>query len=271
MTCHGLEEMVLRVDGVSFAYEGHRVFERVNLQLSPGESIGILGENGSGKTTLLRLMAGTLVPDKGRIALYGKDIGSYRRLEIAKRISVVGQGTEPMFDFKVEEVVLMGRNPYIPLFGGEAKEDREKAIQAMERMKILASRDKPVTQLSAGEFQRVVIARALAQETPILLLDEPTSSLDVRHQIELVRLLRELREEERKTIVTVSHDINLIAHLATRAVLVGRGTILASGPVEEIIRPERLYETYGVRMLVETGERGRVIHLPWDKIAGSAS
>jgi len=269
MSDHSLDEMVLQVDEVSFAYDGHQVFERVNLRLSRGESVGILGENGCGKTTLLRLMARLLEPEKGKITLYDRDIIDYRQLELAREISVVGQGIEPMFDFSVEDVVLMGRNPYIPLLGGATKGDQEKVERAMERMQILDSRDKPVTHLSAGEFQRVVIARSLAQETPILLLDEPASSLDVRHQIELVHLLRELREEEQRTIVTVSHDINLIAHLATRAVLVGRGGVLASGPVDEIICPERLYETYGVRMVVESGDEGIVIRLPWDAGGGS--
>jgi iron complex transport system ATP-binding protein len=271
MSDPNLDEAILQVDDVSFAYDGHQVLERVDLRLSRGESVGILGENGCGKTTLLRLMARLLEPDKGKIALYDRDITDYRQLDLAREISVVGQGTESIFDFSVEDVVLMGRNPYIPLLGGATKGDREKVEQSMERMQILESRDKPVTHLSAGEFQRVLIARSLAQATPILLLDEPTSSLDVRHQIELVYLLRELLEKEEKTIVTVSHDINLIAHLASRAVLIGRGGILASGPVGEIICPERLYETYGVRMVVESGDGGMVIRLPWDEAAGGGS
>jgi iron complex transport system ATP-binding protein len=262
---------VLQVNRVSFGYVGNRVLERVSLELSKGETLGLLGENGSGKTTLLRLMAGLLTPEEGTINLFGKEIETYKRMEIARKISIVGQGIESVFDFTVEEVVLMGRNPYIPLLGEESEKDREKARDAMEKMGILENKGQPVTQLSAGEIQRVFIARSLAQDTPLLLLDEPTASLDIRHQIELAELLRELRDELMRTIVIVSHDINLITHVANRVVLIGNGTFLACGPVEEIIDPERLYETYGVRMAVEEEGGNIVVKVPWDEVGEGRS
>ncbi len=262
----GKDDPVLRIRDVSFGYEaGQRVLEGIRIGLSSGETLGILGENGSGKSTLLRLMAGLLSPEEGEIILFGREMESRKRLDIARKISIVSQNLEPMFDFPVKEVVLMGRHPYVSLLAGAGSEDRDRAGEAMEKMGILDLRDKPVTRLSAGELQRVFIARSLAQDTPILLLDEPTASLDVRHQIELVELLAELREEHHRAIAIVSHDINLITHVATRVALLGGKTLLASGPVEEIVNPERLYETYGVRMIVEESQRGIVVGLPWDK------
>lgn len=258
-------EPLLALGGVSFAYEDRPIFDRISLELSRGESIGILGENGSGKTTLLRLMAGILRPGIGRVALLGRAIETYRRREIARLISVVGQGSDPAFDFTVGETVMMGRHPHIPLFGEEGKGDRERVLMAMERMGIMEIRDQLVTRLSAGEWQRVIIARALAQETPILLLDEPTSSLDIRHQIELVRLLNELRRERQLAMVTVSHDIDLIVHLATRVILIAERTILADGPIVQTITPEYLSRTYDVSMTIEKGAEGIRVRMPWDQ------
>ncbi len=260
-------ENVFEVDELSFRYEEQDIFERVSLKISRGESIGILGENGCGKTTLLRLLAGLLVPTEGKIKLFDRGIGTYKRMEIAKLVAMVAQVTDPIFDFSVEECVLMGRNPHVPLFGQETREDREKAAEAMELMGILDIRDNGMTQLSAGELQRVMIARALVQETPVLLLDEPTSSLDVRHVLQLVKLLKELQAQSQVTIITVSHDINLVTHLSEHVILIGDGSILASGPVNDIINPGRLYRTYGVRMTVRQEETGITVEMPWDEIA----
>jgi iron complex transport system ATP-binding protein len=254
----------LTLNDVTFSYNGSPVLERITLRFRPGESVGILGENGSGKSTLLRLMSGIIQPDEGEVTLSGRAIGGYKRMEIARVLSMVGQGAEPVFDFPVQEAVLMGRTPHIPLFGGESREDREMTVAAMEMMGVLEIRNHPVTRISAGELQRVMIARSLAQDTPILLLDEPTASLDVKHQIELVVTLRRLLQERQKTIVTVSHDIDLISHLCHRVVLIGGKTVLADGPMEEMIRPDLLYKTYGVRMKVDRDERGIMTRLPWE-------
>jgi iron complex transport system ATP-binding protein len=271
MNFNGNEESVLQADGVNFSYNGQMILEQVNLKISRGESIGILGENGCGKTTLLKLLAGLLVPNDGTIKLFDKDIASYKRMEIAKMISMVGQGIEPIFDFTVEETVLMGRNPHVSLFGQETKEDKAKTVEAMVLMGILDIRAESMTQLSTGELQRVFIARALVQETPILLLDEPTTALDVRHVLELVKLLKELQAQSQVTIVTVSCDINLITHLSEQVILIGDGNILANGPVNDIINPGRLYRTYGVRMIVAKGEKGISVEMPWDEIVEETS
>jgi len=266
MQVNGNEEWVLQADGVNFSYNEQMILNEVNLKISMGESIGILGENGCGKTTLLKLLAGLLIPNDGTIKLFDRDIGTYKRMEIAKMVSMVGQGIEPIFDFSVEETVLMGRNPHVPLFGQETKEDKAKTVEAMVLMGILDIRGKSMTQLSAGELQRVVIARALVQETPILLLDEPTTALDVSHVLELVKLLKELQAQSQVTIITVSHDINLITHLSEQVILIGNGNILANGPVNDIINPGRLYRTYGVRMIVTESEKGISVEMPWDEI-----
>lgn len=203
------------IDGynLSFAYGSQPVLKNLTLSVQANDFLAVLGPNGSGKTTLLNLLAGLLKPKTGQITVQGKPIQDYRRAQLAGLIAMVRQSTTPTFGFTVRETVLMSR--YLPtgkLF--ETPHDAHLVEQAMAMTDTLRFAERPLTALSGGERQRVFIARALAQETPLLLLDEPTSHLDLKHQIRIFELLKNLRQNENKTIVLVSHDINLIQHYA---------------------------------------------------------
>jgi len=204
---------LIDVHNLSFAYRSEPILRELTFSVQSGDFLAILGPNGSGKTTLLNLLAGLLTPQSGQIRVQDKPIQDYRRVRLAGVMAMVRQSTTPAFGFTVRETVLMSR--YLPtgkLF--ETPHDAHLAERAMEMTDTLRFAERPLTALSGGERQRVFIARALAQQTPVLLLDEPTSHLDLKHQIRIFELLKDLRQNENKTIVLVSHDINLIQHYA---------------------------------------------------------
>ena len=244
-------ERFLTVDDVSCGYDGRPVLERVTLSLDRGEFIGLLGPNGSGKTTLLRVMDGALPPSRGRVLLEGRDIGRLRRTLLARRIAVVAQENRLMFSFSAREVVMMGRFPYLKGFGFEGPRDREVCERAMELTDTLEFADRGIEELSGGERQRVFIARALAQEPDVVLFDEPTAFLDLKHQVRFFDLIHRLNEDDGLTIVTVSHDINLAAAYCRRLVLLSRGRIFRDGTPREVITEEAVGEVYGERVLVD--------------------
>ncbi len=231
--------------GVSFAYGARRVLRGIDLRIAAGEILGILGPNGSGKSTLLRIFGGALSPEQGEVRLGGRPVRAYGARERAKWIAFVPQEVQFAFPFTVAEVVLMGRSPHLggALFEGEA--DIAAARAAMSRVGVLDLAGRPVDELSGGERQLVAVACALAQETPILLLDEPTAFLDIRHELAIYELLRELRGEGR-TVVVALHDLNLAALYCERLALLARGELVAAGSPEEVVTPsnvERAYET----------------------------
>ncbi len=204
---------LIDVKKVSFAYGRRAVLKGLALSVRQNDFLAIVGPNGSGKTTLLNLLAGLLRPRSGRILVEGKPIQRYRRAELAAVMAMVRQSTMPTFGFTVRQTVLMARY----MAGGklfETQQDYEIVDRALEMTDTQRFAERPLTALSGGERQRVFIARALAQQTPVLLLDEPTSHLDLKHQIRIFELLKALRRDEGKTIIVVSHDINLIQHYA---------------------------------------------------------
>ena len=187
--------------------------------IRPGAFLAVAGPNGAGKSTLIKIMAGMLRPQSGTVLLEGKDLRSYGVQEIARRIAVVRQEFVPAFGFSVFETVLMARTPYYSQWGFESEEDRDLATKALERTDTARFASRPLGSLSAGERQRVFIARALAQNTPILLLDEPTSFLDLKHQVAVYDLLKSIQAETAATIVAVTHDINLASQYCDEALL----------------------------------------------------
>ncbi len=239
---------VITVENVTLSYGTDPAVEGLTLHISRGDFLGIIGPNGSGKSTLLRAMGRALRPVRGRVILEGTDLEDIPRREIAKKIGVVPQENPMTFDFTVEDVVLMGRTPH--LRGQETPEDMRKVRDAMAMcgLKELASR--PVTQLSGGEKQRVVIARALAQEPEVLLLDEPTSHLDIGHQSEIMSLLARLNRDRAVTVVAVLHDLNLAATYAGKLILMKEGRILAAGRPEEVITKDKIERAYGSEVIV---------------------
>ncbi len=244
-------EPVLSVEGVSFRYGARWVLRDLNFQVRQGEILGILGPNACGKTTLVRLLDGVLRPERGRIVLKGRDLRGLRRREIARHVAVVPQETPMLYGFAVMEVVLMGRNPHLPPLGFEGREDVGIALRSLERTNCSGLLDRDVNELSGGERQRVFIARALAQEPEVLLLDEPTVHLDLRHQMEFLDLLVRLNREDGITIVWVSHELNLAAVACERLLLMKGGEIHALGSPEDVLTPASIWEVYGRRVVVD--------------------
>jgi cobalamin transport system ATP-binding protein len=242
----------LSLRDVSFAYEAVRVVDGIDLDVRAGERLAILGPNGAGKSTVLRLLAGTLTPDAGRVLLDGADIRSLRGAARAQRIAFVPQETRVAFDFTVLEIVLMGRSPRLGLLGIEGAHDLEIARQALAFTDTTALAERPISHLSSGERQRVLLARALAQEPDTILLDEPTAFLDLGHQVRIHRLLGGLHRDRGTTVVFVSHDLNLAARYADRIVLLAAGRILQDGPPLQVLNPEAIRAAYGVEIRLLT-------------------
>jgi iron complex transport system ATP-binding protein len=221
-----------------------------DLTVERGEFLGIVGPNGSGKSTLIRALARALPLAQGAVLLEGESIWRLGPHALARRLAVVPQESRLDFDFTVEEVVAMGRHPFIGRFATETAEDRRCVEQAMERAGIAPLRERPVTQLSGGERQRLLVARALAQEPQVLLLDEPTAHLDIAHQTALLDLLWNLNRTRRLTIVAVLHDLNLAAQYCGRLLMLAGGRVVADGPPAAVLTEARLREVYGAGVLV---------------------
>jgi iron complex transport system ATP-binding protein len=222
------------------------VLDDVCLSVERGELVGILGPNGSGKTTLLKLLGGMHRPTIGAVTLDGRPLAEWSHRQIARRIAFVPQETQAPFDFSVLDIVLMGRFPHLGAFALEGPEDLAIARRALAATGTGQFEGRAFSTLSGGEKQRVVIAGALAQSTQLLLLDEPTASLDIGHQIEVQMLLQQLNANQGVTMLLSTHDLNLAAALCRRLVLLIDGRVLASGPTEEVLTPPAVQELYGV-------------------------
>jgi iron complex transport system ATP-binding protein len=239
---------LLWADSVSFRYAAGAplVVDGVTLRLADGALAGILGPNGSGKTTLLRLLSGTRRPSSGRVLLDDRPLDQLSRREVARQIAVVPQETELAFEYRAIEIVLMGRHPHLGVLTVEGPADIRIAQDALAATGTGHLADRLFHELSGGEKQRVVIAGALAQSTQLLLLDEPTASLDIGHQLEVQMLLQELNAGQGVTMLLSTHDLNLAAALCRRLVLLKDGRVLASGPTEEVLTPPAIQALYGV-------------------------
>jgi iron complex transport system ATP-binding protein len=243
--------VTLSIDGVDCSYGSIDVVKDVSFNVKKGEFLGILGPNGSGKTTLLRSISRVLKPKKGMILISDKDIYEMKSLDVAKQLAVVPQETPVSFDFSALEVVLMGRNPHMPRFKMESKEDFEIAKASMELTRTWEFADRPVTELSGGERQRVIIARALTQEPQILLLDEPTTHLDISNQLEIMDLIKCLCMSRKLLIVAVFHDFNLAARYCDSIILLKDGKIIAIGNAEETLTSENVKKVFNVDTIVK--------------------
>ena len=216
----------------------------VDLAVDAGELVCVLGPNGAGKSTLIRVMAGTLVPERGDVRLYGRPIGSLHRREVARSLAVVPQQSEVAWGFAVRDVVTMGRAPHQDGWMRASDEDRRVVGEVLERCDLARLAERSVAELSGGEQKRVAIARALAQKPKVLLLDEPAAFLDVRHQIALYDLLAESVARERLACLVVMHDLNVASQYATRVVLAKSGRFVAVGTVEDVMTYQKLRETF---------------------------
>lgn len=242
--------VLLEADRVSFAYGPRRVLRDVSLAVERGELLGLIGPNGSGKTTLLRLLSGVLAPESGTVLLRGRPIAAHRRRALGQQIAVLPQDPRLEFPFTALEVVLMGRAPHLPALGFPGERDVAVARAAMARLEVSGVEGRPLDRLSGGERQRVLLARALAQEADLLLLDEPTTHLDLRHQAGIYDVLEDLRRERGTAVVSVLHDLNLAALYCDRLVLMAGGQVVAAGTPASVLTADALALAYQTRVYV---------------------
>lgn len=242
---------MLRINNLTCGYDSEPVLKDINMNVEEADLVGIIGPNGSGKTTLLRAITRVLKPQAGEITFRGRNVWQMGIRELAREVAVVSQSAEtaPM---AVEEYVLLGRIPYYERFQFlERRKDRKIARQAMELTGSLAIKDKLMGEISGGERQLALIARALAQEPSLLLLDEPTAHLDIAHQVDILDLVRRLNREFGLTVITVLHDLNLASEYCRRLVLLSEGTVRQAGPPEEVIDYKTIEDTYNTVVVVE--------------------
>lgn len=242
--------MYLRVDGLTCGYGARMVLDGFSLSLRRGEFLAVIGPNGCGKSTLVKSITRALRPAGGAVALGGRDIWRMKPRELARQVAVVAQETGVEFDFTVEEVVAMGRLPYLSRFRRETEADDRAVRRALEATNTLHLADRLVTGLSGGERQRVMVARALAQEPELLILDEPTAHLDIAHQIELLDLTRRLNRERGLTVIAVLHDLNLASQYAGRLLMMKDGRRFAEGSPAEVVTEANVSAVYGSRVRV---------------------
>lgn len=247
----------IAIDRLSYAYGKSAVLKHVRFSVAPGDFFVIIGPNGSGKTTLMKLMAGLEKLPEGKLRILGREIQNYKKKDLARKIAFVPQEVPTDFPFSVMEVVLMGRSPYQGTLGLERGQDVEKARQAIAFTGVSHLADRKLNALSGGERQRVFIARAICQEPEIMLLDEPTASLDLAHQIRIMDLMEKLQQEKKITIVMVSHDLNLAAMYGTRLLLLNRGEIVKIGLPAEVLTFQTLEDAYGCTLLVDENPLGK--------------
>lgn len=238
------------ISGVSFAYNSSLVLADINLSLPPGKFYGIVGPNGCGKTTLLDLLMGGKTPAGGTILYREKPLRSYSKRDLARHLALVPQEFDTGFGFTVEEIVLMGRHPYIDRFGSPSAYDWDCIDKAMEDIGINSLRDRYTNTLSGGQKQRAVVARALAQDTPVLLFDEATSSLDVQYTLQIFNLARQLVQSEGRTVIAVIHNLNLAAAYCDDIIFMKNGSIFQAGSTPQTLTGETIYQVFGVQAQV---------------------
>jgi iron complex transport system ATP-binding protein len=246
---------IITAENINFSYASKPVMESVSFAVDEAQIVAIIGPNGSGKTTLLKIINGTLFPNSGQMLIDDRNTLQWSHQEIARKVAIVPQETAIIFPFYAEEIVLMGRFPHLNNYRFEDKKDYRIVHEAMEKTDTLAFATRRFDELSAGERQRVLIARALAQEPKVLLLDESTVFLDLKHQLQFLTLLRQLNAAQQLTVIFVTHDINLAAQNASRIILLYSGKIYAIGKPAEVITAANIKEVYDVDVLIDKNPR----------------
>jgi iron complex transport system ATP-binding protein len=248
--------LAIQISNLVFAYNESLVLDQVSLSVEKGSMLGIVGPNGSGKTTLLKILSAVLT-GSGEVKLKGRDIRSYGRRELSKLFAVVPQESQISFPYTVVEIVLMGRASHHHPLALEAEKDLEVARKSMELTEILSLADRYLHELSGGEKQRVMIARALAQDPEILLLDEPSAFLDLKHQMQVFELVHRLNRERGITVVAALHDLNLAALFFPRLVMLRDGRIYRDGASKEVLTEDVIREIYGIRVQIQWDSSGQ--------------
>lgn len=242
--------MRVEVQNVSFAYPGERlVLHGVNVDVPKGESVALIGPNGSGKSTLLRIVSGVLHPKQGRVLLDGEPIGAISTRDLARYLAMVEQECSIGFDFTVREIVALGRIPHRGRFARETRKDTRAIDRAMELADVSQFADRSIRAISGGERQRVHLGKALAQEPTVLILDEPTTYLDLRHQTQFMSIVRQ-RASEGMTVLIAIHDLTMAAQVANRLALMSEGQIIVAGAPRDVLTVENVRNAFGVRAIV---------------------
>src|SRR5574341_76046 len=244
---HPPKDTLINARDVTLRLNDHPILEDVSLTVSSGERIGLIGPNGAGKSSLLRVLGGLWPMTSGDISLMSRPLKSYSTREVARLVAHVPQSTTMDFAFTVQEVVLMGRSPYLGRLQIESAADRQIAADAMRVMEVDDLAHRFINTLSGGERQRAFIARALAQQPRVLLLDEPTANLDVRHQLAMLKLVARLAHEEGLAVIAAIHDLDLAAHFSDRLILLDKGRLLSDASPEDVLIPENLARTFHVQ------------------------
>jgi iron complex transport system ATP-binding protein len=248
--------MAVHIKELSYAYRDQAVLKRLSLHVREGEFFIIIGPNGSGKTTLLKTLCGIQSVEQGNVDIFGRNTRRYGRLQLARVLSFVPQSVPEDLPFSVLQTVMMGRFPHLGPLGIETKQDHDIARKSIEICGISNLAGRKMNELSGGERQRVFIARALCQEPRLIVLDEPTASLDLSHQVRIMDLMAQLKKERGLTIVMVSHDVNLAAMYADRLLLMKSGEAAGIGTPREVLTFERLEAVYGCAILVDESPLG---------------
>lgn len=249
--------MKLNVNGVSFRYGSRDILQDVELEARSGEVLAVIGSNGAGKSTLIRCINRILKPYLGTVFLDGKELSSFNAKERACMMGYVPQTAKDAFSFNVMETVLMGRKPHISW--GVGKRDLKIVNSVLLCMGLTQFVERFLYELSGGERQKVLIARALAQEPEVLLLDEPTSNLDVRHQLEVMELVKGIAQQQGKCVLMVVHDLNLAARFADQILMLKDGSVFAAGKPQDVLIPENIKAVYGVESMIVTTKLGSYV------------
>ncbi len=251
----------VRTRGLTVAYGDAIVLDRMDLDVAPGEWLGLIGPNGAGKTSLLRALTGQ-IKTRGEILVHGEEPRAMESRALARLVALVPQNPVIPPGMAVSDYVLLGRTPHLGPFAVEGPEDHRLVGELLERLDLVGFGGRDLTTLSGGELQRAVLARALAQQAPVLLLDEPTSALDVGHQQQVLDLVDDLRQEQGLTIIAAMHDLNLAALYADRLVLLSRGCVVEAGTAKDVLTVEHLAEHYGADVQVMDDGHGGIIVMP---------
>jgi len=233
----------------------------VSFSVSPGEFFVIIGPNGAGKTSLLKVLAGLQKAQQGTVTIKDKNILKYRRRNLSQIMAIVPQQIEVGFPFTVADTVIMGRSPHLGILGMEGENDFYIAGVAMKFTDVAHLADRKLYQLSGGELQRVIIARAICQQPEIILLDEPTTALDPAHQLKIMDLMEKFRREQGTTIIMVSHDLNLASMYGDRLLLLKEGRVIKTGETGAVLDKELLEQSYGCRMMVDESPLGQAVRV----------
>lgn len=239
-------EAVIKASKLVFGYKDQEVLKQLDIEIPAGAFTAVVGPNGCGKTTFVKQLIKSLKPQSGELSLFGKPLSSYSYKALGKIVAYVPQATQIGFDFTVEEVVMMGRYPHLKRFQSEQHKDREIVEKAMKATGVWGLKDKFANELSGGEQQRVVVARALAQEPKLLILDEPISHLDLHHQVELMELIRNLSREEGITVVAIIHDLNLAMDYSDYVMMMSDGRVHSFGAPSVTISASSIRNIYNL-------------------------